>query len=169
MRDQKAISFNWLVLFQWIMVTTVGWVLGTILLPPIDLAVSGIVIGLLQAIILQNYISRMRQWILASAVGWTAGWAITLAAVPNDFSLLAGVVLGAAVGVAQWLVLRREVQWAGWWIAISTLGWTAGLGVTPGFLMTGVTAGAITGLALDVLLQNPKSPQPLAGSKEGAG
>jgi len=166
MRDQKPISFNWLVLFQWIMVTTVGWVLGTLLLPPIDLAVSGIVIVLLQAIILQNYISRMRQWILASVVGWTTGWALTLATVPNDFSLLAGIVLGAAAGVAQWLVLRREVQWAGWWIAISTLAWAAGLGLTPGFLMSGVTAGAITGLALDVLLHNPKHAETRAHPEE---
>lgn len=166
MRNQRPLSFNWLVLFQWIMVTTVGWVLGTILLPPIDLAVSGIVIGLLQAIILQSYISRMRHWILASAVGWTTGWALALAVVPNDFSVLAGIVLGLAVGVSQWLVLRREVHWAGWWIAISTLAWAAGMGLTPGFLMTGVTAGAITGLALDLLLQNRRPPEPFSPSQE---
>ena len=56
------------------MVTTMGWILGTILIPPIDLAVSGMAIGVLQWVILQHRISRSRQWVLASVVGWTAGW-----------------------------------------------------------------------------------------------
>ena len=162
MREQKPrASFDWFFWFQWIMVTTMGWILGTILIPPIDLAVSGIAIGVLQWVILQPTIGRSRHWLLASVVGWTAGWALTLAAVPTDFGLLAGIVLGAAVGTAQWLVLRREVHWAGWWIVISTLAWAAGLGLMPGFLMSGVMAGALTGIALDLLLRHAKrSPGP---------
>ena len=73
-------------------------------------------------------------------------------------ALLAGIVFGAAVGSAQWLVLRREVHWAGWWIVISTLAWAAGLGLLPGFLMSGVMVGAMTGLALDLLLRYPCTP-----------
>ncbi|MBN1660167.1 MAG: hypothetical protein JXA93_17335 [Anaerolineae bacterium] len=159
MREQKRSLFNWFFWFQWIMVTAVGWVLGTVLLPPIDLAVSGIVIGALQGLILQHQIGRNRHWVVASALGWAAGWALTLVAVPAGFGLLAGIVLGAAVGIAQWLVLRREVQWAGWWIIISTLAWATGLGITPGFLMSGVMAGSLTGFALDLLLNFPRAPR----------
>ena len=156
MREPGALSLDWFFWFQWIVVTTVGWVLGTILIPPIDLAVSGIAIGVLQWVILQHHIRRSGHWILASVVGWTIGWLLVFIGVPSGFGLLAGLVLGAAVGIAQWLLLRREVHWAGWWIIVSTLAWAAGLGLTPGFLTSGVIAGAMTGLALDLLLQNPK-------------
>jgi hypothetical protein len=46
-------------------------------------------------------------WTLAS---WSAG-AVTL------------TLFGAVLGFWQWLILRRHVDQAGWWIAISTGGW----------------------------------------------
>jgi hypothetical protein len=159
MREQESFSLDWFFWFQWIMVTTMGWILGSILIPPVDLAVSGIVIGVLQWVILQHRIGRSRHWILASVVGWTIGWLLVFIAVPTGFGLLAGLVLGVVVGTAQWLVLRREVHWAGWWIIVSTLAWAAGLGIVPGVLMSGVLAGAMTGIALDLLLHTPKTQE----------
>ncbi len=35
-------------------------------------------------------------------------------------------LFGFVLGIAQWLVLRGRVRHAGWWIAISTCGWTLG-------------------------------------------
>jgi hypothetical protein len=148
--------FDWGLWLQWIMVTTVGWVLGMLLIHPFGLAASGIAIGVLQWVVLQQRITRGRGWILASVAGWTAGWLIALIAVPSDFRVLAGIVLGVTVGAAQWLVLRREVHLAGWWIIISPLAWATGMGLVPGVLTSGVMPGAMTGIALELLLRYPK-------------
>jgi hypothetical protein len=153
---QSGISFDWGIWLQWIMVTTVGWILGMLFIHPFGLAASGIAIGILQWVVLQQHITKGRGWILASVVGWTAGWVIALLAVPSDARLLAGIVLGASVGTAQWLVLRREVQLAGWWPIISTLAWATGLGLMPGVLVSGVMPGSMTGIALELLLRYPK-------------
>ena len=32
--------------------------------------------------------------------------------------LIFGVLLGLTIGVAQWLVLRQQVHWAGWWMIV---------------------------------------------------
>ncbi len=157
MRQQRdAFSFDWGFLLQWMMVTTAGWVLGAILMPPVGLAASGIFISILQCVMLQQKISRSGRWVLAGAGGWMIGWAIAMLFVPWDFRLLAGLVLGGTVGAAQWLVLRREVQWAGWWVAISPLAWATGLGLLPGFMLSGVIAGAMTGIVMAILLQYPQ-------------
>jgi len=65
-------------------------------------------------------------------------------------------VLGAGSGIAQWLFLRRRLHWAGWWIIISALAWTTGLTVFSGVLLSGAMVGAMTGIALDLLLRYPK-------------
>ena len=85
------------------------------------------------------------QWILATTLGWLAGWA-----------LLGEVGIGASVGIAQWLVLRREVANAGWWILASTVAWVAswglivsGLAMPPGAdLISSLMVGAVMGLLL---------------------
>lgn len=38
-----------------------------------------------------------------------------------------GIVLGMAVGILQWIVLRRRVSGAGWWVFASAVG---GLGIS---------------------------------------
>jgi hypothetical protein len=42
------------------------------------------------------------------------------------------LLFGLVLGVAQWLVLRRRVPQAGWWIAITIAGWILA------FLLVGV-------------------------------
>jgi hypothetical protein len=49
--------------------------------------------------------------------------------------------------------LRKEVEWAGWWIIINILAWTTGLTVLPGLLSSGALPGALTGLALVILFR----------------
>ncbi|HDQ73581.1 MAG TPA: hypothetical protein ENN19_16010 [Chloroflexi bacterium] len=156
-RRRDAFSFDWGFLLQWMVVTTVGWVLGALLIPPIGLAASGIFISVLQWVTLQHQIGKSGRWILAGAGGWMTGWAIAMLVVPWDSRLLAGLVLGTTVGVAQWLVLRREVQWAGWWIIVSPLAWATGLGLLPGFILSGVMPGVMTGIVLTILLQYPQA------------
>ena len=75
---------------------------------------------------------------------------------PKDMDFLAGMIIGITTGTAQWLVLRNQVYWAGWWILINIVGWTTGMALLPGLMLTGVMAGVVTGFALALLLRYPK-------------
>jgi hypothetical protein len=113
-------------------------------------------------------------WVLASSVGLAVGLAVVGAvsgAVPLD-------VVGAVAGVAQWLLLRRQVRRAGWWILASTVGWAVGLavvnavvdavvdavgwavgwavGLAVGWAVVGAVSGSITGTVLVWLLRQPR-------------
>ncbi len=78
---------------------------------------------------------------------------------------LSGAVAGLGLGSAQWLVLRRSVSSAGWWLVASCVGWTAGLSLGSGMLdllgtplsllVVGVVSGAVTGSVLSALLAGP--------------
>ena len=63
----------------------------------------------------------------------------------------------------QWLILRRQISRAGWWVLASTAAWGVGMAVCTGagqfglvsfitFIVGLVVAGAITGIALVWLL-----------------
>lgn len=140
--------------------------------------------ALFQWLILRQWFARAGWWIPASGVGWLLGlaalsWGIAVAdtqgetpfarvAVPAAF-----LVPGVIAGTAQWLVLRRNVAHAAWWILASGSGWAAGqwafmslagtgqgryfeggaLNQALAGAASGVASGAITGLALVLLLQ----------------
>jgi hypothetical protein len=160
MHEHKGRSFDWAFWFFWIMATAWGWVLGWILsgflMAGIALLATGVGIGALQWLILKQRISGAWRWILASAGGWAAGWALAFISIPTELGFLSGLVLGAATGMAQWLVLRREVHWSGWWIMVSALAWSIALGPLSREPVVGVTPGAMTGIALELLLRNPQ-------------
>jgi hypothetical protein len=149
--------------FLWIMATSVGWVLGRLLLPNLALVTVGIAIGILQWFLLQRRFKKAWQWILATAAGWTVGSAIVYAAIPQGMDFLSGLLIGLSIGLAQWLILRREVQWAGWWIAVNIIAWTTGMAFLPGLFSTGALVGLITATTLALLLNARKQalpPQP---------
>jgi hypothetical protein len=156
----KILAFDWALLFQWIMATTLGWILGGLLLPGLPLIPSGIASGILQWFVLQGRLAHSWRWVLVTAGGWSAGYLVFVFLLPGEFVVLSGVVLGLAVGLAQWSIVRSEWQWAGWWIVFSMIGWITGLTLLPGFLLTGTMAGAWTGVALEVLVRNPKPKAP---------
>jgi MFS family permease len=103
-------------------------------------------------------------WILASVAGFAIGGAIAggvvlageLALVdtaqsPADAAAALALVtavslglVGATVGVLQWLVLRRWLPASGWWIAATTGGWAAA-GALAGTL-AGFLGGAVPGV-----------------------
>jgi hypothetical protein len=104
-------------------------------------------------------------WILATALGWAAGYLSTLL-LPTSSSSNASVAavalapwlaIGLATGLGQWFILRYRFNRAGWWVPVSGLavafgaaGWVFG-GVCGGVLSWSA-AGAATGLILVWLL-----------------
>lgn len=155
MSGQTDPAFDWTLWLQWLAVTTLGWLLGGVLLPELALVAAGLVIGILQWVVLRQRLTQTGWWVLVSAAGWAGGWAIAIALISPEFGFLAGTVLGAVVGTTQWIFLRRHFHRAGWWIAVSALGWTAGLTLLAGPLLVGAVAGAVTGIALELFLRYP--------------
>ena len=163
MSRQERPAFDAIFWFQWIMATTLGWILGSLLLPYISLVAAGVGVGIMQWPVLYHRIPRAWRWPVSTAIAWIGGSLFVLIAVPANLQIiLAGVLLGPVVGLAQWLVLRQEVSWAGWWIIVSTMAWITGLTLLPGTLSTGALAGALTGFALALLFHYPK-PSPAPG------
>jgi hypothetical protein len=153
---KSILSFDWALWFFWIMAVTWGWLLGSLIIPGLTLVISGFMVGVFQWLILQGRIARPWLWIVATSAGWIAGYFITLFMLPQEFTFLEGLVLGLTTGIAQWLILRQELYWAGWWIVFSVIGWITGLTLFPGLLLTGTMVGALTGLSLEILLRHPK-------------
>ena len=166
MSDQKhsAATFDWALVFYWMTSTTAGWLFGWLLWPAIARVTAGLLAGAVQSVVLVHRVPRAWRWILATAIGWPAGVAIALALAGTG--VFAGLVIGAATGTAQWALLRREVEWAGWWIAISALAWAIGLSLAPSgdavllprVVLSGTLSSMMTGIALELLLRNRKPP-----------
>jgi hypothetical protein len=138
------------------MATTLGWVISQLLLPSIGPVIAGFAIGVMQWFALRDRIRKSWRWILATGVGWAIGVGFVLFAIPDEFSFPFGIIVGATTGIAQWLLLRNEVNFSGWWIVISIIAWFTGLSMIPGLLTTGTMAGLLTGIAIELLLRNPK-------------
>jgi len=152
----KTANFDWAVWFKWIIATTMGWILAVAIFSGIPYIAAGFTLGVLQWLVLQHRIRHAVRWILASAMGSTLGGIFGYFIAPLNLPSLSGLVVGLTVGIAQWLILRQEILWAGWWIPISVIAWITGIGFVPGLFSTGAVAGAISGLALVFLLPNQK-------------
>lgn len=153
MTNTKTSTLDWTLWFYWIMATTVGWILGSLLFSGIPVVVAGVAIAALQWAVLYKRIPRAWRWLLVSSLGWILGYVLFIVFFASNMGFLLGPLLGAAVGVAQWFLLRREVGWSGWWIVFSILGWTTGLTLVPGLLTSGTLPGALTGLVLVILFR----------------
>jgi hypothetical protein len=153
MRNTNSKTLDWTLWFYWIMATTLGWLLGNIFFQGIPVVISGIAVAAFQWAVLYKRIPKAWRWLAVSSLGWILGYILLLIFFPLDFVVLLGPALGGAVGIAQWFLLRKEVDWAGWWIIISILAWTTGLTLVPGLLSSGALPGALTGLALVILFR----------------
>ena len=160
--------------------------------------IEGIVVGTAQWLVLRRPFESMRWrvWVLATAIGafvaWTLGMipstfiftgADTAGAAPAQMSDLMvyalaaamGLVLGSILGVPQWLVLRRHLPKAGWWVLANALAWMVGMvvvfvgtnfippeGISISVALmlllflfaAGATVGAVHGLVLIWLLRS---------------
>ena len=89
----------------------------------------GLLTGALQFGLLRRYLPHMGWWAFATVGGWLTG--IPLIVAVNRLRLtgptinlhLAFILMGLSIGLGQWLVLRRGLPRAGWWIAANILGW----------------------------------------------
>jgi len=129
-------------------------------------AVFGAITGTAQWLFLRKLVYRSGWWVLASAVGWSIAW----------MGSWPWAVSGAIIGTAQWLVLQKRVRQFGWWVLATSVRWSIALPVEEAwarvvagvqawigvrFLFVdwpgtgaGAVSGAITGLALILLLRH---------------
>jgi hypothetical protein len=142
--------------------------------------ISGIFLGLAQWLVLRPYISKSYDWILNHAVGWVVGYTLGLYVVQllskTPLGMFVGFIsFGVIVALFQYPTLRREIPHLATWILANVIGWTLGaylsllaagvffqnklpttftsVLVTVG--ITGLVAGAITGLALIWIVRQP--------------
>lgn len=111
--------------------------------------VGGFAVGLLQWLILRRH-SVPLAWIPLTAVGLMLGDSLTYFIVMSF--LLAAAISGAISGAAQWLILRRLMPRAYWWIIINSAAalattWLALLRPLNDFAFQAVF-GALTGIGM---------------------
>lgn len=80
-------------------------------------------------------------WTLASAVGWLVG------------GILGFITLGATLGVAQWLILRRHQERAELWVLVKSLGVLLGIILAAPIQEWDLSTGS--GMDLDILFYAP--------------
>lgn len=144
---------DWALWFYWIMATTTGWLIGNLFFIGIPTVVAGAVISALQWAVLTGRIPKPWRWMIPSILGWVAGYILSVLTSVSNLDIPTGLLIGGSVGLSQWLLLRKEVKWAGWWIVTNILGWMTGLDVLPGLLTSGTLPGALTGLTLVILFR----------------
>jgi hypothetical protein len=98
-------------------------------------------------------------WVLATAVGGGVGGIIgggvngVLGEVANG--AVGWAIVGAAIGIAQGILLRRWIRRTGWWFLASVVGWAVGAPV--GFVLFGPLGyfgcGALIGIAQCLVLK----------------
>ena len=161
---------------------------GIIVAGYVGVAMGVTAAGALQWLVLRRQVARAGWWVVTGIVGSAvvgvlvvvvgavvsfvgsaiggADWGPDWSADPStDVGWVVGAgLLGTVLGVLQWLVLRRQVARAGWWVLASTVGWVVGglvaglVGATVGVDLSwaglGAVYGAITGPVLVWLLRH---------------
>lgn len=148
---QNDAPFNWVLWLQWVFATTLGWLVSLALLPH-EIGV-GLIIGIAQWLILRPIFSQAWWWIITSSIGWALGWGLVSLVSPPQIETLVGAILGAATGFLQYFILRRWLPKAGWWIIISALGWAIGLTGFVSGQLAGAAVGAVTGIAMELMVR----------------
>ena len=140
--------------------------------------IGGLGTGLLQWLVLCRHFRQSLWWIPLSFLGTFIGAAGS--SVPSEliwreaglvpaFAVVGGII-GLGVGLSQWVLLRRLVRWAGWWVGVNVAAYALGVygaHTLPSLFLTGriiygspefgliigAVVGAVTGPALALLLR----------------
>jgi hypothetical protein len=135
--------------------------------------IVSLVMGVLQYGLLRRYLPRMGWWVLATTGGWLLGVLLILISgwlnfwTSESFDVdLAFIVLGFSIGVGQWLLLRRRLPRAGWWIGANVVGWVL-LGLITGgplhqfgLLGLGFLPACVTAAMLALLMNRAQPAEP---------
>jgi hypothetical protein len=134
--------------------------------------VVGLLTGAVQYGLLRRSLPQIGWWVLATLVGWLSGVLLIAISIGlhwmDSFQVnLAFPLLGLAIGSAQWLVLRRRLPRAGWWIPANLLGWmlltlfTRGNTVNQyGLFLLGFIPACATAAALALLMKQTSGSVP---------
>ncbi len=138
--------------------------------------IVGLLTGVLQYGLLRRYLLQMGWWVAVTFGGWLLGvflilipgWLHWTNSSPNIN--LAFIVMGLSIGVGQWLLLRRRLPWAGWWIAANAAGWgllaliTEGNSIGQfGLFFLGFLPACATALTLAWLMDQVQRTEPQGG------
>ncbi len=184
---RKHALVGWAFWVQWMLANTVGWIIGMMLFSLVGGlvssttsglsqtvswgivgAVAGAIIGVNQWLVLNLFALPRggpwaRWWVIATIIGWMISLMVVVGMQVGEqlgFAV-SGVVIGVSVGIAQWFVLRGEVQRAEWWGIANTVAWMLGMSAIDlldqavGFALSGLISGAVTGVWLLWLLRHP--------------
>ena len=172
----------------WFLASSIGYMLGAVLGVSVaerlfDRSPFHVVMGLalgtvmgatggyFQWFVLRERIAGAGLWTLASALGFGLAMAIDTGENYAMTGVLLGSIFGVVGGILQWLILRRKVARAGWWLLANLLGSLVGaigiliavpigqagnwgLAIITFGLVFGAGNGAITGAALVGLLRH---------------
>lgn len=193
----------WIAMLTW-MDATLGILLSALLVVIGSTILEGAAVGYGQWLVLRRLIPELRwqSWLVATAIGAFIAW--TLGMIPSTLMNLAesssatasaggvdmgigvmlllavgmGLVLGPILAWPQWLVLRRYLDRAIWWIPANALAWAAGMAiifaasssvsegsltwvivatVLVSLMIAGAAVGAIHGLALLWMVHNQQA------------
>lgn len=149
-------------------------------------AIFGLFFGGVQGVVLARRVDWLRRWIIATTIGFVVGFTADylLADIggyvgnANVQLLVGSFFYGLGIGLAQWYVLRRELSYSYWWIAVNLVAWVTGfahlifipadaelrtidyvLAINPG-----VFIGLTTGVVLAWLLQQSLTTTPAAAA-----
>ena len=124
---------------------------GAIAAVALGTLLEGVVVGWAQERVLRSRVTRLgpHAWTLATATGAGAAWAmgmipstvisLTVADAPGGsvsepgplvqyaLAIIVGLVTGPVLGLAQWVVLRREVKDAVRWLWANAVAWGVGM------------------------------------------
>ena len=186
---RTSASLNWRLLLWWVLATAAGFsvngpieaVLGRSsgMMVVVYVSAGGTAAAVLQWLALRRHVAGAGWWVVTGIAGSMTAAALGLAvgvgagvvtgvaegakagidAGVDAAGVSTAILFGAAVGGAQWLVLRRHVAGPGWWVLACGVGWVASgfaAGVTDtaaGWAVLGAVYGAITGCVLVWLLR----------------
>ena len=131
-------------------------------------AITGAGIGLVQWLFLRRDLNLGPAWILATGVALAAGLSIGAAVVgyettPSQLAIM-GAISGAAVGIAQGILLRNRFSlWHVWMVAMPVMyaiGWlvteSIGIDVANQFTVFGASGSVVFGILSGLLLMAGK-------------
>ena len=195
---QPALKVGWRIYLQWVLANVFGGALGfplsDIVYDSIEAQVGGTLgqaisgamigaaLGLAQWLIIRRGVSKTGSWVLVTTVSWGMALALYESIGGALGRTVGGATIGAALGFAQWLVIRRRVSKSSSWVLATTvglaMGWSLGLAIYEAATeamyraigeamyesvseaiigaMSGLVYGVVTGAVLLWLLQNRK-------------